>query len=242
MSSSLAVLLEVKTTHSSAVLSLHLSQCFTPPLKSIPASFFPHAPCPPSWIPSLPAILTPVLRMCHLFKTTYATLGACLSTDPIWWGNFLRRGKPLKGGRTLGAWVRSLAGLLRLISCPTTVSSGRSHNHYYRSTTSLGPAAWFGNFLPLVRFAPLGPCPVLGNFFKQILVIFVGRNTSTVATTHTATRNHQQWCSASQSSGASNPSHQRLSWLVHILHLSHNAPLAPLAVSPLSFNLGVSHS
>ena len=42
MSSSLAVLLEVKTTHSSAVLSLHLSQCFTPPLKSIPASFFPH--------------------------------------------------------------------------------------------------------------------------------------------------------------------------------------------------------
>ena len=95
MSSSLAVLLEVKTTHSSVVLSLHLSQCFTPPLKSIPASFFPHAPCPPSWIPSLPAILTPVLRMCHLFKTTYATLGACLSTDPIWWGNFLRRGKPL---------------------------------------------------------------------------------------------------------------------------------------------------
>ena len=84
MSSSLGVLLEVKTTHSSAVLSLHLSQCFTPPLKSIPASFFPHAPCPPSWIPSLPAILTPVLRMCHLFKTTYATLGACLSTDTIW--------------------------------------------------------------------------------------------------------------------------------------------------------------
>ena len=63
MVSSLAVLLEVKTTHSSAVLSLHLSQCFTPPLKSIPASFFPHAPCPPSWIPSLPAILTP--RMCQ---------------------------------------------------------------------------------------------------------------------------------------------------------------------------------
>jgi len=41
VSSSLAVLLEVKTTHSSAVRSLHLSQCFTPPLKSIPASFFP---------------------------------------------------------------------------------------------------------------------------------------------------------------------------------------------------------
>jgi len=103
VSSSLAVLLEVKTTHSSAVLSLHLSQCFTPPLKSIPVSFFPHAPCPPSWIPSLPAILTPVLRMCHLCRTTYATLGACLSADPIWWGNFLRRGNPLKGGRTLGA-------------------------------------------------------------------------------------------------------------------------------------------
>ena len=104
VSSSLAVLLEVKTTHSSAVLSLHLSQCFfTLPLKSMLAFFFPHAPCPPSWIPSLPAILTPVLRMCHLFKTTYATLGACLSTDPIWWGNFLRRGKPLKGGRTLSA-------------------------------------------------------------------------------------------------------------------------------------------
>jgi len=45
VSSSLAVLLEVKTTRFSAVLSFHLSQCFTPPLKSIPASFFPHAPC-----------------------------------------------------------------------------------------------------------------------------------------------------------------------------------------------------
>ena len=100
MSSSLAVLLEVKTTRSSAVLSFHLSQCFTPPLRSIPTSFFPHAPCPPSWVPSLPAILTPVLRMCHLYQTTYAVLGACLSTDPIWWGNFLRRGKSLKGGRT----------------------------------------------------------------------------------------------------------------------------------------------
>ena len=62
------LLLEVETTRSSAVLSLHLSQCFTPPLKSIPVSFFPHAPCPLSWIPSLPAILTPILRMCHLFK------------------------------------------------------------------------------------------------------------------------------------------------------------------------------
>jgi len=72
-----------------------------------------------------------------------------------------------------------LAGLLRLISCPTTISSGRSYNHYYHSTTSLGPAAWFGNFPgpPLVKFAPLGPCPVLSNFLKRILVIFVGRNT-----------------------------------------------------------------
>ena len=48
MSSNLAVLLEVKTTHSSAVRSLHLSQCFTPPLKSIPASFsFLTPPVPP---------------------------------------------------------------------------------------------------------------------------------------------------------------------------------------------------
>ena len=100
VSSSLAVLLEVKTTHSIAVLSFHLFQCFTPLLRSIPTSFFPHAPCPPSWIPSLSAILTPVLRMCRLFKTAYPALCACLSTDPIWWGNFLRRGKSLKGGRT----------------------------------------------------------------------------------------------------------------------------------------------
>ena len=130
MSSSLAVLLEVKTTQSSAVLSLHLSKCFTPPLKSILASFFPHALCPPSWIPSLPAILTPVLRMCHLFKTTYATLGGCLSTDPIWWGNFLRRGKPLKGGWTLGACVRSLAGLVfgKSVRCPCGyLPMGRCH-------------------------------------------------------------------------------------------------------------------
>jgi len=120
VSSSLPVLLEVKTTHSSAVRSLHLSQCFTPPLKSITASFCPHAPCPPSWIPSLPAILTPILCMCHLFKTTYATLGACLSSDPIWWSNFLRRGNPFKGGRTLGAWVPSLAVLVfgKSVRCP----------------------------------------------------------------------------------------------------------------------------
>jgi len=75
---------------------------------TLPVSFFPYDPRPPSWIPSLPAILTPVLRMCHLFKTTYATLGTCLtlSIDPIWWGNFLRRGNPLKGGQTLGAQFR----------------------------------------------------------------------------------------------------------------------------------------
>ena len=30
--------------------------------------------------------------MRHLFDTTYATLGACLSIDPMWWGNFFRRG------------------------------------------------------------------------------------------------------------------------------------------------------
>ena len=102
VTSSLAVLLENKTTRSSAVPTLHLSQRFTPLLKFIPASFVPHAPCPPSLILSLPTILTPVLRMCHLFEGTYATLGACLST-PIWWGNFLWRGKPLKGGQTLGA-------------------------------------------------------------------------------------------------------------------------------------------
>ena len=78
-----------------------------PRAKSIPVSSFPHAPCPASWIPSLPAILTPVLRMCHLFKTINAIFGAFLSIDPVWWGNFLKRGKPLKGGQTLdtfGVW------------------------------------------------------------------------------------------------------------------------------------------
>jgi len=71
-------------------------------------------------------------------------------------------------------------------------------------------AAWIGTFPPLISFAPLDPCPALGNFFKRLLVIFVGRtrNTSVVATTHTATRNHQQWCCTSQSSGASSPSHE----------------------------------
>jgi len=69
-------------------------------------------------------------------------------------------------------------------------------------------AGWIGKFPPLFSFAPLDPCPALSNFFKRLLVIFVGRNTSAVATTHTATRNYHQWCSASQSSGASSPSHQ----------------------------------
>jgi len=62
-------------------------------------------------------------------------------------------------------------------------------------------AAWIGKFPPLIRFAPLDPCPALGNFFKRLLVILmmiafiitvVRRNTSAVATTHTATRNYQQ--------------------------------------------------
>jgi len=112
VSSSLALLFEVKTINSSTVLSFLLSQCFTPPLRSIHTSCFPHAPCPPSWFSSLSSILTPVLRTCHLFKTTHATLGACLFTDPIWWSNFLRRGKPLKGGWTPGVLVWSPAGLV----------------------------------------------------------------------------------------------------------------------------------
>jgi len=90
-----------------------------------------------------------------------------------------------------------LAGLHRLISCPTTISS---HNHYYRSQVlsarqisfTIFLRSWIGKFPLLIRFAPLDPCPALGNFFKQILVIFVGRNTSAVATTHTGTHNHQQ--------------------------------------------------
>jgi len=71
-------------------------------------------------------------------------------------------------------------------------------------------SAWIGKFPPLIRFAPLDPCPALSNFFKWLLVKFVERNTSTVATKHTATHNHPQWCSTSQSSGAASLSHQRL--------------------------------
>jgi len=52
--------------------------------------------------------------------------------------------------------------------------------------------ALIGKFPLLICFVPFDPCPALGNFFKLILVIFVGRNTSTVATTYAATRNHQQ--------------------------------------------------
>jgi len=48
----------------------------------------------------------------HIYTSVISWCGACPFNDPIWWGNFLRRGKPLKGGRTLGAWVRSLAGLV----------------------------------------------------------------------------------------------------------------------------------
>ena len=107
MSSSLAVLLEVKTTHSSAVLSLHLSQCFTPPLKSIPASFFPHAPCPPSWISILPAILTPILRMCHPFKTT-----------------LVRRQHVAAAGRVQGLPIRDCAG-----SCNSSVQMCTTMKH-----------------------------------------------------------------------------------------------------------------
>jgi len=73
---------------------------------------------------------------------------------------------------TLGTFA-PLACLFRLISCLMTISS---HNHYYWLTTSLGPAARFVNFPPLVRFTPLGPCPVLRNLLG-LLVIFVGRNT-----------------------------------------------------------------
>ena len=86
-----------------------------------------------------------------------------------------------------------LAGLHRLISCPTTISS---HNHYYCSQVlsarqlSFSLLAWIGKFPLLICFAPFDPCPAaLGNFFTRILVIFVGRNTSAVATTRTATRN-----------------------------------------------------
>jgi len=92
-----------------------------------------------------------------------------------------------------------LAGLHRLISCRMNISS---HNHYSCSQVLsawqlsfaifLRSLAWIGKFSLLICFAPLDPCPALCNFFKRILVIFVGRNTSAVATTHTTTRNHQQ--------------------------------------------------
>jgi len=42
-----------------------------------------------------------------------------------------------------------LAGLFRLISCLTTLSCGRLHNHSYCSTTSLGPETLFGIEKPL---------------------------------------------------------------------------------------------
>jgi len=86
-----------------------------------------------------------------------------------------------------------LAGLHRLISCPTTISS---RNHYYRSQVLsawqlsfaifLRSLVWTGKFPLFIFFAPFDLCAALGNFFTRILVIFVGMNTSAVATTHTA--------------------------------------------------------
>jgi len=105
----------------------------------------------------------------------------------------IRLARQLRLADPLGTFA-PLAGLHRLISCPTTISS---HNHYYRSQVlsarQLGLAiflcslTWIGRFPPLISFAPLDPCPALGNFFTRLFVIFVGRNTSAVATTHTAT-------------------------------------------------------
>ena len=49
--------------------------------------------------------------------------------------------------------------------------------------SSLGPAARFGNFPPLVWFAPLGPCPVLCNLLR-LLVIFVEKKYGTSSAPH----------------------------------------------------------
>jgi len=99
VSSSLAVLLEVKTTHSSAVLSLPLSQCFTPPLKSIPASFFPHAPCPPSWPVDPKSPSHPDTRTTHVSSVQdYICDSWCLSVHwPNMVGQFSWEGKTLEG-------------------------------------------------------------------------------------------------------------------------------------------------
>ena len=100
VSCSLAVLLEVKMNRSSAVLC----SIFSPSAKTYSCVLLSSHPLSPLMDPKSPSHpLTPVLRMRHLLRTTDATLGVCLSTDPIWWVDFLRRGKHLKGGRTLGA-------------------------------------------------------------------------------------------------------------------------------------------
>jgi len=50
-----------------------------------------------------------------------------------------------------------LTVLFRLICCQTTINSGRLHNHYYRSTSSLDPAAWLDIFPLLVSLRSAWP-------------------------------------------------------------------------------------
>jgi len=131
-----------------------------------------------------------------------------------------------------------LGGLLRLISFPTTISS---HNHYYRSQVLsarqlsfaifLRSFTWIGKFPLLICFAPFDPCFALGNFFTRILVIFVGRNTSVVTTTHTATRNSDTPPASPRELPTSHTSACN-DWYTY--YTSHNAPLAPLAVLPIN--------
>jgi len=121
-----------------------------------------------------------------------------------------------------------------LISFPTTISP---HNHYYRSPVLsarqlsfaifLRSLAWIGKFPLLICFAPFDPCPALGNFFTWILVIHVGRNTSTVATTHTATRNSDTPPASPRELPTCHISDCK-DWYTY--YTSHNAPLTPLAV------------
>jgi len=81
-----------------------------------------------------------------------------------------------------------LAGLHRLISCPTTISS---HNHYYRSQVlsvrQIGLANFLRSFVSLRLTPALRSATSLNGSLSYSL-----ENTSAVATTHTATRNHQQ--------------------------------------------------
>jgi len=85
-----------------------------------------------------------------------------------------------------------LAGLHRLISCPTTISL---YNHYYRSQVLsarqlsfaifLRSLAWIGKFPLFIRFAPLDPCPALGNFLNGSLSSLEGvRVQSQLLNTH----------------------------------------------------------